>query len=78
MKLYKTIILPIILYGCGTWPLTLRKEHSLRVLENRMLRRIFGEINAYKILVKKPEWKRPLKRPRRKWEDSIRNLREVI
>jgi hypothetical protein len=37
-----TIILPVVLYGCGTWSLTLREEHRLRVFENRVLRRIFG------------------------------------
>jgi hypothetical protein len=36
------IILPVILYGCETWSLTLREEHRLRVFENRGLRRIFG------------------------------------
>jgi hypothetical protein len=36
------VILPVVLYGCETWSLTLRKEHRLRVFENRMLRRIFG------------------------------------
>jgi hypothetical protein len=40
--LYKTIILPIVLYGCETWSVTLREEHRLRVFENRVLRRIFG------------------------------------
>jgi hypothetical protein len=40
--MYKTIILPIVLYGCETWSLTLREEHRLRVFENRVLRRIFG------------------------------------
>jgi hypothetical protein len=39
---YKTIILPMVLYGCETWSLTLREEHILRVFENRVLRRIFG------------------------------------
>ena len=39
IKIYKTIILPVVLYGCETWSLTLRKEH--RVLENRILRQIF-------------------------------------
>jgi hypothetical protein len=39
---YKTIILPVVLYGCETWPLTLREQHRLRVFENRVLRRIFG------------------------------------
>jgi hypothetical protein len=41
-KIYKTIILPVVLYGCETWSLTLREEHRLRVFENRMLRGIFG------------------------------------
>jgi hypothetical protein len=38
----KIIILPVVLYGCETWFLTLREEHRLRVFENRVLRRIFG------------------------------------
>jgi hypothetical protein len=42
VKIYKTIILPVVLYGCETWPLTLRAERRLRVFENRVLRRIFG------------------------------------
>jgi hypothetical protein len=41
-KIYKTVILPAVLYGCGTWSLILREEHRLRVFENRVLRRIFG------------------------------------
>jgi hypothetical protein len=41
-KIYKTIILPVVLYGCETWSLTLREENRLRVFENRVLRRIFG------------------------------------
>jgi hypothetical protein len=43
VKIYKTIILPVVLYGCETWSLTLREEHKLRVFENRLLRRIFGQ-----------------------------------
>jgi hypothetical protein len=42
VKIYKTIILPVVLYGCETWSLTLREQHRLRVFENRVLRRIFG------------------------------------
>jgi hypothetical protein len=42
VKTYKTIILPVVLYGCETWSLTLREEHRLSVFENRVLRRIFG------------------------------------
>jgi hypothetical protein len=42
MRIYKTIILPVILYGCKPWSLTLREQHRLRVFENKILRRIFG------------------------------------
>jgi hypothetical protein len=42
VKIYKTTILPVVLYGCETWSLTLREEHRLRASENRVLRRIFG------------------------------------
>ena len=42
IKIYRTIVLPVVLYGCETWSLTLREEHSLKVFENRVLRRIFG------------------------------------
>jgi len=125
IKVYRTIILPVILYGCETWSLTLREERRLRVFENMVLRRIFGpkrdevtgkwrklhneELNnlysspnilrviksrrmrwawhvarmgegrgVYRVLVGKPEGRRPLERPRRRWEDNIRmDLREV-
>jgi hypothetical protein len=125
VKIYKTIILPVALYGCETWRLTLREEHRLRVFENRVLRRIFGpkrdevmgkwrklhneelhnlysspdiisqvksrqmrwvghvarmgeERKVYKVLVGKSEGKRPLGRPRHRWEDGIRmDLREI-
>jgi hypothetical protein len=125
IRIYKTIILPVVMYGCETWSLALREEHRLRVFENRVLRRIFGpkrdEItgewrklhneelhnlyslpsiiriiksrrtrwaghvarmeekrNAYRLLVGKPERKRPLGRPRRRWVDNIRmDLGEV-
>jgi hypothetical protein len=124
VKIYKTIILPVNLYGCETWSLTLREEHTLRVFENRVLRRIFGPkrnevmgewrklhngelhnlysspdiirqlksrrmrwagpvarmgvgTNMYRVLVGKPEGKRSLGKPRRKWEDGIQlDLRE--
>jgi len=42
IKIYRTIILPVVLYGCETWSLKLREKHKLRVFENRVLRRIFG------------------------------------
>jgi hypothetical protein len=124
MRIYETIILPVVLYGCETWSLTLREEHGLRVFENRVLWRIFGqkrdevvggwrklhneelqnlycspsiiriikwrmrwagliapmweESNAYRILVGKPEGKRPCGRPTRrlrwifdKWDEVV-------
>jgi hypothetical protein len=125
VKIYKTIILPVVLYGCETWSHALREEHRLRVFDNRVLRRIFGPMrnevagewrkfhneelhNFYsspdmirqvksrrmrwaghvarmgeerklcKVLVGKPEGKKPLGRPRRRWEDGIRvDLREI-
>jgi len=42
IKIYRTIMLPVVLYVCETWSLTLREERKVRVLENRVLRRIFG------------------------------------
>ena len=42
VKTYETIILPVVLYGCETWSLTLREERKLRVFENKELRKIFG------------------------------------
>ncbi|KAJ4448244.1 hypothetical protein ANN_10258 [Periplaneta americana] len=125
VRIYKTVILPVLLYGCETWTLTLREEHRLKVFENKVLRKIFGakrdEVtgewrklhntelhtlysspniirniksrrlrwaghvarmgesrNAYRVLVGRPEVKRPLGRPRRRWEDNIKmDLREV-
>jgi len=124
IKIYRTIILPVVLYGCETWSFTLREEHRLRVFENRVLR-IFGpkrdevkgewrrlhneELNdlysststvqviksrrmrwvwhvahmgesrgVYSVLVDKPEGKKPLGRPRHRWEDNIKmDLQEV-
>ena len=42
IKVHRTIILPVVLYGCETWSLTLREERRLKVFENRVLRRVFG------------------------------------
>ena len=42
IKIYRNINLPVVLYGCETWSLTLWEERKLRVFENRVLRRIFG------------------------------------
>jgi hypothetical protein len=119
IRVYNTIILPVVLYGCETWSLTLREEHRLGVFENRVWRRIFGPTrdevtggwrklhneefhdlysspciiriikarrvrwaghvarigknrNAYRLLVGKPERRRSLGRPRRRWFDNIR------
>jgi hypothetical protein len=41
IRIYKTTILPVVLYGCETWSLMLREEHTLRVFKIRVLRRIF-------------------------------------
>ena len=121
----RTIILPVVLYGCETWSLTLREERRLQVFENGVLRRVFGpkrdEVTGecrkfrkeelrdlyvlpnivrvvksrrmrwaehvthmgegrglHRVLVGKPEGKRPLGRPRRRWEDNIKmDLQEV-
>ena len=42
IMIYRTIIVPVVLYGCETWSVTLREERRLRVFENRVLRRVFG------------------------------------
>jgi hypothetical protein len=54
IKIYRTVILPVVLYGCESWSLTLREERRLRVLENRVLRRIFGP-KRYKVI---GEWRK--------------------
>jgi hypothetical protein len=43
IKIFKSIAMPVVLYGCETWSLTLREEHRLMVFENKVLRRIFGQ-----------------------------------
>ena len=42
IKIYRTIVLPVVSCGCESWPLNFREEHRLRVFENRVLRRVFG------------------------------------
>jgi hypothetical protein len=42
IKIHRTIILPVVFYGCETWSLTLREECRLRMIENRVMRRVFG------------------------------------
>jgi hypothetical protein len=100
IRIYKTIILPVVLYGCETWSLTLREEHRLRIFgpkevkvtgewerliisiiriskSRRMMwaghvARMEGKRNACRLLVEKPEGKKPLGRPRCSWVDNIR------
>jgi hypothetical protein len=91
ITIYKTIILPVVLYGCEVWSLTLREEHRLGVFENRVLRKIFGpkrdevtggwrKLHNEELhnLYSSPEGKRPLGRPRCRWVDNIKmDLREI-
>ena len=101
IRIYRTIILPVVLYGCETWSLILREERRLRVFENRVLRRVFGpkrdEVagdwrklhneelsdlyslpNIVRVVKSRrmrwagPEGRRPLGRPRHRWEDNIK------
>jgi hypothetical protein len=43
IRIYRTITLPVVLYGCETWSLTLREEHGLGVFENRVLRKYLNQ-----------------------------------
>jgi hypothetical protein len=125
IKIYRVIILPVVLFVCGTCSLTLREERRLRVFENRVLRRIFapnrdeltgewrklhneelydlksspiivwvfkprrmrrvGHVarmgdrrGEYRVLVGKSKRKRPLRRPRLRWEDNIKMDRQEV
>jgi hypothetical protein len=70
---YKTIIVPVVLYGCETWSLTLREEHRLRVFENRVLRGRFGptrdEVTG--------EWRKLHNRELRNLYPSPDNIRQI-
>jgi hypothetical protein len=63
IKIYKTVILQVVLYGCETWSLTLREDHRLKVFENRVLRRIFG-----------PKWGDVTGEWRKLHKEQLRNL----
>ncbi|KAJ4427428.1 hypothetical protein ANN_25050, partial [Periplaneta americana] len=77
VRIYKTVILPVVLYSYETWTLTLREEHR-RVRWTGHVARMGESRNAYRVLVARPGGKRPLGRPRRRWEDNIKiDLREV-
>jgi len=89
IKIYRTIILPVVLYGCETWSLTLREERRLRVFENRVLRRIF-EPKWYEVtrewrklhneelndLYCSPNIVRVIKYRRIRWEGHVARMRE--
>ena len=80
IKIYKTIILPVVLYGCETWPLKLREECSLRILENKILRRIFGpkrDANGkLHSLYRSPNIVRVIKSRRLRWAGHVARVEE--
>jgi hypothetical protein len=84
VKIYKTIILPVVLYGCETWSLTLREEHRLRAFENRALRRIFGpkrrmgklHNEELHILYSSPDIIRQIKSRRMRWAGHVARIGE--
>jgi hypothetical protein len=89
IKIYRNIILPVVVYGCETWSLTLREERRLRVFENRVLRRIFGpmwdevtrewrklHIDELNNLYCSPNIVRVIKSRRRRWAGHVARLRQ--
>jgi len=89
MKIYKTIILPVVVYGCETWSLTLRVERRLRMFENRVLRRIFEpkrdevtgewrELHTEELndLYFSPNIVRVMKSRRMRWAGHVARMRE--
>jgi hypothetical protein len=90
IKIYKTVILSVVLYGCETWCLTLREEHRLRVFENRVLRRIFGpkreEVGSGRKLhndelhdlYSSPNTVRVIKSRRMRWAGHVARMGEVF
>jgi hypothetical protein len=88
IKIYKIIILLVVSYGCEIWSLTLREEHRLRVFENRVLRRIFGQkrdevVGGWRILhneeldnvYSSPDIIRMMKSRRMRWEGNLAGMR---
>jgi hypothetical protein len=86
---YRTIIYPVVLYGCGSWSLTLRDESRLRVFENKVLRRIFGpkrdEVtgewrrlhnNELYALHSSPNINRVIKSRRMRWAGHVARMEE--
>jgi len=126
IKIHSSTVLPIVLYGCASWSVTLRDEHRLRAFRNRVLRKRFvrkrdeeteewrrlyneelfdlysstnivqvmkskrmrwvgcvvlrgARRGTYRVLVGKPKGKRPIGRPRHRWEDNIKiDLQEMV
>jgi hypothetical protein len=89
VKINKTIILPVVLYGCETWSLTLREQNRLRVFENRVVRRIFGpkwdavtgewrklHNDELHILYSSPNITRQIKSRRMRWAGHVVRMRE--
>jgi len=74
IKIYRTLILLVVLYGCKTWSLTLREERKLRVFMRWAGHVVcmIEERGVYRVLVGKLKGKRPLGRPRHRWVDNIR------
>jgi hypothetical protein len=92
VKVHKTIILPLVLYGCETWSLALRGEHRLRVFENRVLRGIFEKKKRVEvtgewrklhneelhILYSSPNIMRQIKSKKMKWAGHVARMGEWI
>jgi hypothetical protein len=84
IKIYKTVILQVVLYECETWCLTLREEHRLRVYEKRVLRRIFGPKsdedgklrNELHSLHSSPKIVRVIKSRRMRWAGHVARMGE--
>jgi hypothetical protein len=73
IRIYRNIILPVVLYACESWPLTLRKKCRLRVFKNRVLRKIFGP-KRNEVTV---EWRRLLNRELYALNSSPNNIRVI-